>query len=285
LNRSEGSNPSSSGARYYDNQLSMWLSVDPLAMYGDNVTRSPYNFTDNNPVMLIDPDGQNTWKPDANGDLIAEPGDNAQTLADYQGISYSDALKQMKDQGYTTTRKGNLDVLNLKVGDKVEMDNVYTQSIDNSTGSFSTDVMMGIAQPPAGKTGPGYTQGTPEDDYNCWGSAISGSQGNTIDNTVGIPRGNTFDSELTSNYSPTTLSNAEFGQTVLRFADGNNNVQHGAVYYGQSQDGTIYVYTKNGWHAKPEVMRLLDLQSKIPQYGTIQGVNSGNSGYYSPVKP
>jgi hypothetical protein len=98
-------------------------------------------------------------------------------------------------------------------------------------------------------------------------------------------RGNTFDSELTSNYSPTTLSNAEFGQTVLRFADGNNNVQHGAVYYGQSQDGTIYVYTKNGWHAKPEVMRLLDLQSKIPQYGTIQGVNSGNSGYYSPVKP
>ncbi len=66
---------------------------------------------------------------------------------------------------------------------------------------------------------------------------------------------------------------------------GSNPSLSGAVYYGQSQDGTIYVYTKNGWHAKPEVMRLLDLQSKIPQYGTIQGVNSGNSGYYSPVKP
>jgi hypothetical protein len=64
----------------------MWLSVDPLAMYGDNVTRSPYNFTDNNPVMLIDPDGQNTWKPDANGDLIAEPGCNAPRISN-QGFS------------------------------------------------------------------------------------------------------------------------------------------------------------------------------------------------------
>lgn len=45
------------GARYYDNQLSMWLSVDPLAMKGNNILRSPYVFTNNNPIMMVDPDG------------------------------------------------------------------------------------------------------------------------------------------------------------------------------------------------------------------------------------
>jgi RHS repeat-associated protein len=43
------------GARYYQSKLSMWLSVDPLAHKYPNM--SPYAFTGNNPVMLVDPDG------------------------------------------------------------------------------------------------------------------------------------------------------------------------------------------------------------------------------------
>jgi RHS repeat-associated protein len=45
------------GARYHHPKLSLWMSVDPKAMSGDNMIRSPYNFTDNNPVILVDPDG------------------------------------------------------------------------------------------------------------------------------------------------------------------------------------------------------------------------------------
>ena len=33
----------------------MWLSVDPLASKGPNIT--PYSFSHNNPVMMVDPDG------------------------------------------------------------------------------------------------------------------------------------------------------------------------------------------------------------------------------------
>lgn len=51
---------------------------------------------------------------------------------------------------------------------------------------------------------------------------------------------------------------------------------------GQSKDGTIYVYTKNGWLIKPEIWKLSELQSKIPSYGTVQGINIGESGYYEP---
>ena len=82
-----------------------------------------------------------------------------------------------------------------------------------------------------------------------------------------------------------TEANAQFGKTVLRFADAGNNTQHGAVFYGKSQNGTTYVYTKNGWYLKPQVMKLSDLQIKIPSYGTVQGTNPVNSGYYQPKNP
>ncbi len=46
------------GARYYDPKISVWLSVDPLAHKYPSL--SPYNFTENNPIMLLDPDGRSS---------------------------------------------------------------------------------------------------------------------------------------------------------------------------------------------------------------------------------
>jgi RHS repeat-associated protein len=43
------------GARYYDSDLSVWLSVDPLSdMYHST---SPYMYVRGNPVLLVDPNG------------------------------------------------------------------------------------------------------------------------------------------------------------------------------------------------------------------------------------
>lgn len=44
------------GARMYDEQIGRWTSVDPKT--SDFPWQSPYVFTDNNPINLIDPDGQ-----------------------------------------------------------------------------------------------------------------------------------------------------------------------------------------------------------------------------------
>jgi RHS repeat-associated protein len=55
------------GARYYQSKLSMWLSVDPLAHKYPNM--SPYAFTGNNPVMLVDPDGREIYEVAEDGSI------------------------------------------------------------------------------------------------------------------------------------------------------------------------------------------------------------------------
>jgi len=103
------------GARYYDPVVSRWLSIDPLAEKYPGL--SPYNYTANNPVMLVDPDGK--WVKDSKGNLVAEKGDNAWTLAKYLNTSPYIAIKMLGEQGYKINSKG---ILQLKVGDvfKVE---------------------------------------------------------------------------------------------------------------------------------------------------------------------
>lgn len=47
------------GSRYYDPTISIWLSVDPLAHKYPHIT--PYNFVENNPIILVDPDGKGPY--------------------------------------------------------------------------------------------------------------------------------------------------------------------------------------------------------------------------------
>ncbi len=47
------------GARYYNPELSIWLSVDPMAEKYPSL--SPYAYCANNPVMIVDPDGRDWY--------------------------------------------------------------------------------------------------------------------------------------------------------------------------------------------------------------------------------
>ena len=98
------------GARYYQSKFSVWMSVDPLASEYPSYT--PYNFVMNNPISLTDPNGM--WVEDADGNLVAEEGDNAYTLADYLNTSAEIAINYLADQGHEVNREG---ILQLNVGD------------------------------------------------------------------------------------------------------------------------------------------------------------------------
>ena len=70
------------GSRYYSSDLSIWLSVDPMS--DKYASLSPYVYCADNPVKLVDPNGEEMWIPgvDNNGNVTytAEAGDNYGTF-------------------------------------------------------------------------------------------------------------------------------------------------------------------------------------------------------------
>ena len=92
------------GARYYNPKCSTWLSVDPLAE--KYPSWSPYNYTMNNPIKFVDPDGLAAFSPiyDSDGELLGTDDQGLQGEAivmdekDFkQGMSHEEA--KSKDKG------------------------------------------------------------------------------------------------------------------------------------------------------------------------------------------
>ena len=257
------------GARYYSSDLSIWLSVDPMAEKYPSL--SPYVYCADNPVKLVDPNGEEVWKPDIEGNLFAEEGDNKESLADFLHCSIDEAGSLLSEQGYNSNE-------NIKDGSKVILDNVFTRSIK----SFSN---------------------AKDDYYNCWGSSYYGVLGLPIENGCDIPCANIFDSYLSSYFESVDGSEAQFGKTIIRFESKTlymnskydkyakngcisrttgaiGSSSHAVVYYGTDNNNNVYVYTKNGYSRKPMVVPLKS--SNLIGYGDVIGIG-GESGYYNRI--
>ena len=238
--------------RLWDSRIGRWLTTDPARQYF-----SPYLGMGNNPINMVDPDGAKAlWKPDADGNLIAEEGDNAQTLADYLSISVDDAQNMITSQGLLTNDSGFV-IQN----QTLTLNNVFTQSINASYSTLTVDDPWGSPDP--------------NDYYNCFAACARGTAGSQIRD----PEGSSvnfikFDGILRNESTPTDTGNLIFGKTIIRFADSRNSAVHGAVFYGKSKDGTIYAYSKNGFDYKPTVLKLNSLTNI---YGKIQGLKANRS--------
>ena len=87
------------GARYYNPRVSLWLNVDPLAEKYPHV--SPYTYTLNNPIKLIDPDGK------APADIIIKGKNNSSITIETDLLNVSvDAGSIVGDLGGNYTLQG-----------------------------------------------------------------------------------------------------------------------------------------------------------------------------------
>ena len=256
------------GSRYYSSDLSIWLSVDP--MVAKYASLSPYVYCANNPVKLVDPNGEEVWIPDPDGNLIAQENDNYETLAILLHCSNRKAKKILKSQGYEN---------GVNKDDVVKLDNRYTRSINASCDQSLTDEEAISYSQQLERKGYGEeaieeelrTKACPQDLYNCWSAAIAGIRNRVIGpSNYTIFNEEAFDKVLENMVSVGT-DRLIFGKTVIRFAiDGK--CTHAAVYYGTDKDGNIYIYSKNGRFTRPVVMPLNEFMNRYgATYGEVTG--------------
>ena len=108
------------GARYYDSENSVWLSVDPMS--DERLWVSPYSYCQNSPVIRTDPTGALDWIPpnEKGGKWTAEAGDGAWQLYEHRENSASwDEVKQaVKNLNF---KRGESNEFMVHPGDKVTL--------------------------------------------------------------------------------------------------------------------------------------------------------------------
>ena len=206
---------------------SRWLSPDPLS---EEFTQwSPYSFIFNNPLKFNDPTGKapesTNFKPDKNGNLIVEKGDNAQKLKQQYGVKVTDKNFKFKE------------------GNVILLDNNMTRSIAKSEGVTSDT---------------GSTRGwdNKNDCYECDQASQMAVAGVEI-TPANAANYNQF-SESTQGFNEVkNFNDTKFGDGIGLIGTGMN--QHVVANYGKSADGTQYVYSKDGLFFKPQVKPLSEV--------------------------
>ncbi|MCB6089653.1 RHS repeat-associated core domain-containing protein, partial [Flavobacterium psychrophilum] len=106
------------GARYLDMKTSLWLTIDPLAEQGPEY--SPYCFTMNNPINMVDPDGR--WPyPIGPISLIGIinsvknyfTGDSNKTVSTIRSVSAEGAYTGIKSSAVRETYKSTVSKLDI----------------------------------------------------------------------------------------------------------------------------------------------------------------------------
>ncbi len=144
------------GARYYDSELSGWLSVDPMS--DKYPMLSPYAYCANNPIILIDPDGRDTID-------IVKNDDGKWSISNIQIVKGDDVFRVKtgdETQTYTFSEGEygkRVNILNLENNDD------YTLGIYHISGAENGGTGYTITPGGEASTGKGSNKRLPPDTY------------------------------------------------------------------------------------------------------------------------
>ncbi len=249
--------------RQYDARIGKWWSVDPMSDKNPGV--GSYVFCMDSPMMLVDPNGKDAWKPevDSKGNIlaIAEPGDNQTTLKEFMGPAYSD--KDIHDL-YKQLQNGHINL---------------TESI-GGVFQLMTDAINDARRDPDFEN---------SNNYNCWGATLALMRGKQLygdgvgiypldNNGVGLNSNVLFDIILDNAYIPVEKDQLSVGKTIMRFGFfGTGKTTHASIFMGVDNSGNEYTFTKNGWTPRPIICKTSQISWK---YLSVSGINFNESGYY-----
>jgi RHS repeat-associated protein len=231
------------GARFYDSEVGRFLGVDPLA--SEYAAWSPYAYTLDNPIKLIDPTGAApVWKPgtDKSGNLIltAEKGDDYNSLKKF--FKTDEAFNRFVPRSAADKNFKEGDILYLK-------DNIFSQSIRAAR-----------EHPEIFKSDKGDKSF--ETNYDCKTFCVyTGIMDIPVDeNTKSISDPRRF-GEYWKSKDKISSSERVPGETISywSWATGLLPYDHSAIHFGYDNSGTEYFITKNGELYEPKVSSYDDL--------------------------
>ena len=254
------------GARYYSSDLSVWLSVDPLAFKYPN--ESPYIYVGNRPINTIDPWGM---------DKVEDPNGNSGEAGDYKQTADKKYLhgKGMKTKVWDPKAEGQGNQAGVESGAYVDYDG---DAIDfdsygsNSQDGLKTDVNKSVGQYAVNeRPGVSYT--------NNYVSRVSASL-----NTVSSVDGNSTMRMLTvyGSYQALGVNNLHVSMNIRIYVDGKLHSQgpiNKSTSYSSSQ-----AFIDNFFLIGSGCMRVPVFGKISIKYDIYWSINTGH-GWVAPTIP
>ena len=134
------------GSRYYSSDLSIWLSVDPMS--DKYPSPSPYVYCADNPIRIVDPNGETEYEFDQKGYLINTIDNNNKFdqihIIDNDGKRLSSSkeyeaetfFNMQKDVPSSSSKCGNATIF--EVGNQETSDEIFSFMAENTTVEWET---------------------------------------------------------------------------------------------------------------------------------------------------